>query len=338
VKKLPLTIDCIDYSYDITEPQPQLFVAPDFSRLLEVLEELSSQLAYRTGGLKGLEKAIRAETVNTIQLNSGLQISARLKNVICDSAKPAYLQFDGPTQLCLDGEQINNQGVSHHPHGFGSPVGHLISESKCLSQMSESEHRRLGIVLGRKAELKFTSGVVVSGHVASLTRDPDSDRLLIVSFTDCWVKMNQQILFDPAWGVFDMAVGSSVTSVFGGPADRSAYGETDDFAAKVIPKKSWSPLIVHKHELYQKVREIREGLSSRRLKPDESTSQMVDLLLEQVESNFPHDWLIRLEILELGRKLPSESWRPRVELELRNLSDSDSDMRIKVADGLRVMN
>lgn len=36
-----------------------------------------------------------------------------------------------------------------------------------------------------------------------------------------------------------MAVGETVPSVFGGPADRTAYGEVDDFVAK----KNYGPAI-----------------------------------------------------------------------------------------------
>src|SRR5690606_11784046 len=38
VRKLPLTPDCVETSYDITRAQPQLFVARDFEHLNEVLE------------------------------------------------------------------------------------------------------------------------------------------------------------------------------------------------------------------------------------------------------------------------------------------------------------
>lgn len=31
VRKIPLSVDCVDFSYDITEPQPQLFVTQDFA-------------------------------------------------------------------------------------------------------------------------------------------------------------------------------------------------------------------------------------------------------------------------------------------------------------------
>ena len=46
VQKIPLTIDCIDYSYDITEQQPQLFVAKDFSDLIDILNEFEKTMSF----------------------------------------------------------------------------------------------------------------------------------------------------------------------------------------------------------------------------------------------------------------------------------------------------
>ncbi|MEK7355592.1 MAG: aromatic amino acid hydroxylase, partial [Bdellovibrionota bacterium] len=80
VRKIPLTIECIDYSYDITEPQPQLFVTPDFNHLHVVLEQLADRMSFKLGGPEGLGRAVEGDTVNTVELDSGLQISGVLKS------------------------------------------------------------------------------------------------------------------------------------------------------------------------------------------------------------------------------------------------------------------
>ena len=46
VKKIPLSIDCINYNYDITEQQPQLFVAESFSQLTDILYEFEKTMSY----------------------------------------------------------------------------------------------------------------------------------------------------------------------------------------------------------------------------------------------------------------------------------------------------
>ena len=97
VKKIPLTIDCIKQNYDITEPQPQLYVAPHFKTLSKVLEQMANSMAFRQGGKVGLQKALKAQTVNSIEMNSGIQISGILSEILYDdSHNPIYLRLTGP--------------------------------------------------------------------------------------------------------------------------------------------------------------------------------------------------------------------------------------------------
>lgn len=337
VKKIPLTVDCIQYGYDITEPQPQLFVTPDFNRLTEVLEELANQMAFRQGGTKGLEKAKMSKTPNTVQLNSGIQISGVLTDFKTTSKNEvAYIQFTGPSQLCEDRRELPNHGTSYHAHGFGSPVGFIEGSSKCLSEMTDAELERLGIRKNSEVRLKFQTGAEVRGTVIDWLRGKDG-KLLIISFKNCTVTRLGETLFEPAWGTFDMAVGSKVSSVFGGPADRLAYGETVDFVAKVIPRKQWSPLMQKKHGLYTELRQIREGIRSGQTLANQETSDQLNALLEKLESDFPSDWLLRLGLYELSEALPSAAWKPRVEAQLKALSDQNPVIRANVQEGIRVL-
>ena len=66
VKKIPYSLDAMDYGFDITKPQEQLFVTPDFKYLNEVLDEFSNQMALKTGGIEGILKAIQSGEVCTI--------------------------------------------------------------------------------------------------------------------------------------------------------------------------------------------------------------------------------------------------------------------------------
>ena len=43
---------------------------------------------------------------------------------------------------------------------------------------------------------------------------------MIFSFKDCTVTHKNQTLFKPEWGIYDMAVGEKITSVFSGVADK----------------------------------------------------------------------------------------------------------------------
>jgi phenylalanine-4-hydroxylase len=333
VKKIPLTVDCVDYTYDITEMQPQLFVTPDFAHLNVVLDQLADRMAFRLGGVEGLERARLAQTVNTVQLESGLQITGKLRSFSHDGS---YLQFEGPCQLSADGTELKGHSTKYHAQGFGSPVGLIEGADRPLSEMTPDQLTSLRLKLKTPAVIHFSSGVSVEGTPISFTRHQTTGQLLLISWNECKVTRDSALLFDPSWGTYDMAVGTRVSSVFGGPADRLAYGETDDFSAKVIPRKTWSPMMTYKHELYQSVRTLREKLTAGHISSDSSTSEQLENIFSKVEGDFEHDWLIRLEILELARLLPSDDWRPRLELQLKNMSEAELDVADRIAEGVQV--
>ncbi len=56
VKKIPLSIDCINYNYDITEQQPQLFVAESFCQLTDILHEFEKNMIHYNNGSNDLFK------------------------------------------------------------------------------------------------------------------------------------------------------------------------------------------------------------------------------------------------------------------------------------------
>ena len=101
VKKMLYSIEAANTSFDITKPQPQLFVTPDFAFLSQVLEDFANTMALRTGGLEGLRKLINSKELGTIELSTGLQISGNFESVIEHEGKPVYFQTVGETALGL---------------------------------------------------------------------------------------------------------------------------------------------------------------------------------------------------------------------------------------------
>jgi len=295
VRKVPLSIECVDVSYDITEQQPQLFVAQTFADLSRVLKQLEERLAFRRGGTYGLDMAKQSATVNTVELNSGLQISGRVTDVYtAANGETFYYKLTGPSQLCEGGRQLPGHGKNYHSHGFSSPLGLLKDSNKCLSEFNATELAARNLVEGRNASLSFASGVVVEGQVTQLTPS-SSGKLMIVTFKNATAKRGNEIFFQPDWGNFDMAVGSQVTSVYAGPADRTSYGLTDIFPKKEIPRRQYSDQELLKQSLYQQLRDIRENKKA-------PTVQNLDAVAEQLNASFPNEWLAYMEILELGHK------------------------------------
>jgi len=295
VKKIPMTLDCLNTSYDITRPQPQLFVTPDFSSLTTVLEEFAATMGFRQGGIPGLAKAKMAETVVTAVLDSEIQISGVLSEFLTDSAgEPCYLQFKGPVQLATQDHELGGQGANYHREGYGTPIGGLRGEARPLCGFSDQELADLGTPLRKPGKLVFESGVEVEGVLEQTIRK--EGKLLVMSFKSCTVRMGDRILFRPEWGVFDLSCGVEVVSVFGGAADRGKFiAATGGYRQRPRnPKTNLTQSNRALNELYAEVRAIREskksglGESAKRL-------EEIHILLEQDHSM---DWLLRLELLE----------------------------------------
>lgn len=290
VKKIPLSIDCLNQSYDITEPQPQLFVANDFNHLTLVLREMASKMAFTVGGKVGLQKAITAQTVNTVVFESGIQMSGVVADFLENKAGIYYLRFSGPCQISYSDCELPGHDKAYHQHGFGTPIGNLKNSNKNLSGFTEDDLKKCGLIIGNLVKLEFESGVILFGKFKSRIRK--DNKLVLLTFADCRVQDGDKILFDPSWGDFDMTVGSEIVSVFGGPADRKSYGETEDFVALQVPTKKYSDSEIKRQSFYSKLREFREKKNF--LNSD------LQSLFENHQNSFSHDWLFTIEVLELA--------------------------------------
>ncbi len=335
VKKLPQTLACIDYAYDITEPQPQLFVTPDFATLNRIIDELAVTMAFRRGGVFGLARIKDARTVNTIQYNSGLQVSGRLVDFILDPAtrdapvesqRAVYVRFAGPVQLAYRDKELSGHGTDYHVDGFGAPVGLLRGQHRCLAEWRAEELARHGIVVGKPVTLEFASGVRVQGTLKAMVRNDALTQLM--TFTHCTVTYRDQVLFDPAWGEYDMAVGSTLPTVYGGAADREAYGELEAFAVKHVPPVTLTAQEEALVGLYATIRELRQCQAAEEILHDE-----IPVILDALERAHPDDWLLPLEIYELARTCatpPPWQARARRRLDQRMAANDELSQFIRV--------
>ncbi len=340
IPKIPLTVNCVDTSFDITEPQPQLFVAEDMEHLTRVLHDLEERLSFKKGGLYGLEEARRAKTVNTIQLDSGVQVSGILdsyeSSTILDSGKtlPAahFIKLTGPAQICRERRELPSQGTSRHSQGFSSPIGRWVGANHTSpTNLSEGELNSLGIRKGNRLTLNFVNGFKVDGIVLNIVRE--GAKILYITWTDCSVFQGAQKYYDPSWGEFDMLVGEAVTSVFGGPADRAAYGHYEMGGVSTQPgrKSDFSPTEKKIFACYSKIRDIRNS-------PESNTDSDRKAVADDVLSNSGNEWLLALEVLEL-----SHLNKKNTALEKRTLQclseqkmDGGSDVTELIRKGIRI--
>ncbi|WOJ96677.1 aromatic amino acid hydroxylase [Congregibacter brevis] len=291
VQKLPLTVNAVNTAYDITTTQPQLFVTRSCRHMSQILEEFAANMASRRGGAESLRKAIDAKVVCSAVYDSGVQVSGVLSDMICDAAGNVnYLQTRGPTQLSYKGKELYGHGIQSHKDGFGSPVGLLKEFSRCLSEYTIDELKAHQIVVGEAVQLEFLSGINVRGHLESVLRQ--DHRNLILSFSDCTVTaLDGQVLFEPAWGRYDMAVGGRIVSVFGGVADRESYQLYKPLPRTATPAEESDERLMNAYALLQLCASDCEGKAW----GDDTLSEVIGCL-----NDYPKEWLLRAEVLRLG--------------------------------------
>ncbi len=331
VKKIPLDIGCLEVGYDITEPQPQLFVTPSFDHLNEVLEQLARKMAFRLGGVQGLQRAQSAQTVVTVELDSGLQISGAVESFQSQKEWVDFLKFRGPVALAYDNRELPDHGRENHAHGFSSPLGRLQGFDRPLTAASDGDLAELGIIKGRQVHLQFNSGIEIEGRVANWRRN--KHHLILIQFENAKVYLDDEILFDPSWGKFDMAVGEKVIGVRGGAADRIAYGETESFPAARVPTRVLSEATIRRCEFHSDLRRMRQG-------PQDADQQWLGLR-ERYFKDLSGHWLPALELIELAHLLELGAFKSEIEelmFHLKRLGAQSPSVAQCVNDGLKLAN
>ena len=292
VEKLPYSIEAATKNFDITKPQPQLFVTPDFAYLSLVLSEFANTMALRNGGVKGVEKLIDSKNLGTVELSTGIQISGNFTNVIkYKNNKVAYIQTTGPTALANRDKELIGHGISYHAEGFGSPIGRLKGINLPIEDMSPRDLKAYGIYEGEQITLEFESGVLVKGNIITGTRDLRG-KILIISLKDCTVTYEDQVLFRPEWGIYDMAIGKELVSAYAGAADVDSFADMGKVSETKTHKISYSDKQKELYTLYSEVKHSRER--------NEVTEERIITIFKKLLKDFPKDWLLSLELYELA--------------------------------------
>ena len=290
VKKIPYSIEAASVNFDITNTQPQLFVIPDFSSLSIVLEKFANTMAIRRGGLEGIQKLIASKKIGTIKLDTGIQISGIFSTVINDGETPIYFQTIGSTALAHDGFELIGHGIQHHPNGYGSTIGNLKNIPTSIKDMSPKDLIEYGIIEGKNTRLCFEGGVIVEGKGITGKRNLQGN-IILISFNNCLVTFNEQVLFETNWGVYDMVIGNKIISAFAGPADPNSFDDIYKISKQKTTKISYS-------NNEKKLFEFYDLVKSHRLN-NTNEFNVLNSIFKEVVNKFPSEWLILLEIYEL---------------------------------------
>ncbi|MEW7278640.1 aromatic amino acid hydroxylase [Aquimarina sp. 2201CG1-2-11] len=290
VAKLPYSPEAAFQDFDITKPQPQLFVTPDFAYLCQVLEEFADTMALRKGGHRGLEKLIGSQNLGTIELNTGIQISGVFTRMIKNKDNEViYFKTEGPSALSFREKELIGHGIDTHSSGFGSPIGKLKGSNLAIENMSPRDLKAYNFHEGEHIEFEFESGIKVAGNIITGTRNIKGE-LILIQFSKCSVTYEGEFLFKPEWGAFDLAIGKEIVSAFSGPADDNSFDLITHKSSTTTIKKEYSKKELELHTLYDSVKNIREG---------KNTSFSLEAAFELTKNHHSDDWLLPLEIYEL---------------------------------------
>ncbi len=327
VAKIPYSIEAAHTSFDITKPQPQLFVTPDFAFLSQVLEEFANTMALRKGGLSGVKKLIHAKELGTLELTTGLQISGTFSRVIEHEGKPVYVQTDGPTALAYREKELVGHSIDHHADGFGTPIGKLKGINLAIEDMSPRDLKAYNIYEGERVTLEFEGNIKVTGDIITGTRNLRGE-IILITFDNCTVTYKDEVIFQPERGFYNMAVGVSVVSAFNGPADLSSFDLiTHELSSTTIkPKRSaeWIRLELY----YEQIRHFREGINK-------TISR--NKVFKEVKENYPDDWLLSVELYELAKTNGDFDFALQIQQHLESVKNRIPQLGHLIDDGLALV-
>lgn len=326
VKKIPYSIEAAHTAFDITQPQPQLFVTPDFAFLSQVLEDFANTMALRTGGLSGLQKLIASKELGTIELSTGLQISGNFESAIAHGGKPIYFQTTGKSALAYREKELVGQDVHKHPTGFGSPLGRLKGINIAIEDMSPRDLKAYNIYEGERVSLHFEGDIRVEGTIITGTRNLKG-QIILITMEHCTVTHQDTILFQSKDELYNMAIGEHIVSAFNGPADLKSFDLMDHELSQTQP----APMNSEQSALekyYQQIREYREGTN---------TTISRNKVFKEITEKYPKDWLLSVELYELAVGNNDMAFAKEIKAHLHELKLDHPKVGHLIDDGLALV-
>ncbi len=326
VSKIPYSIEAAEQDFDITQPQPQLYVTPDFSHLMQVLEEFANTMSVRKGGYRGLQSLIDSHMVGTIELSTGLQISGRFERMILNEDREViFFKTSGPSALAYREKELIGHGVATHQDGFSSPIGKLKNISLAIEDMGPFDLKAYNFYDGEWLSFEFESGIKVEGQNITGIRNVQG-KLMLIQLTNCTVTYGDEILFRPEWGVYDLAIGKDVVSAFAGAADYLSFPNLYKPSQTLTKKPEKSAATLALEGLYQQVRELREQATA--------NDDDLQVIFQTLRNRHTADWLLVLELRELAT---SGNLQQELETYLHQLAEKYPQKGHLILEGLALL-
>jgi phenylalanine-4-hydroxylase len=271
VSKPPLTASAGEVDYDVTRPQPQLFVTPSFEKLHDVLDDVVRELPSVLGGEIALNEAVAAREVATIRLSGGLSVYGVLVERSLVNGQSALLGIAGPARAELGRERADAANL------------HVVlgDSSAALATLS------LGLI-----DVGLAHGVRLRGELRKLCTGPSGSAFLVLAGGELHAASALDVKLE-AGHVVALAHAAEGAHA-GAPSD--FYPETE-LPQALVPKAHTVP--PREHELlglYEaSLAVLRSSLGS-------EVVPVFERVHRALVEHFPHDWLLRWNLLESLQK------------------------------------
>jgi phenylalanine-4-hydroxylase len=311
VRKLWLSEGCLDVPFDITRPQPQLFVARDFEHLQEVLAGVDARMLHSLGGPGALEAACHSAEPATLRFAEQRELAGVVANFRLAQDQACWLELHGPLALSESSVRVGSWGAEGL--SVGQPVGHLQGGG-ALWGWSEEEFERRWVGAAGQVCWRWPGGVFCEGRLAGVSLSSQGE-VLAAKLSDyrLWVDgvlveqgpLRELLLLPP----FVTAQAGSVHA--------ELFGETDAPPLSIPRPRDFHPKERGLRELYEQAEQVASATWG-----PEAVS-CLERLHRCLERDFADEWLLRHRLLELltehtsADPLRARLWAELAALEVR---------------------
>jgi phenylalanine-4-hydroxylase len=290
VQKLPLTAGCVDVAYDITRPQPQLFVASDFEQLFSVLAEVDATLVHHQGGDAALSAALKSQEVASFVFPGDAFVIGEL-SALSGTAKQGVLTFQGRLGQGALGRL--NQVFDAPSAGYRLPIGPL-ADGALLGSLTP-EQLRAAYQRAARIRLRFASGVELEGELESVTQN-ERGQVLAARFKDYWLR-SEPAGFREQGASYLLCAASELVTAHAGAIDPAFFPETEASGVRVPKPRTLAEGERALLALYERaVAALNGTLGS-------SVEVAFAAIYRELAENFADEWLLRWNLLESLCKL-----------------------------------
>ncbi|MBS1959468.1 MAG: aromatic amino acid hydroxylase [Bdellovibrionales bacterium] len=325
VKKIPFSLQAtIDTKYDITSQQPQLFVAKDFAELTTALNEFADSMAFRRGGAYGLETAVIAQNTVTAVLDTGIQVVGTIVSLERNAeGEEMGFTITGPKQIAFHDKAHDELTQYRLGNTIYIPLFELQISISNIEDLKRKLHTTgLHTKAGHRILGQFVKEADFSNHLG---------KMLVLENVKI-IDRNDKVIFEEFQKPYPLIVGHRVTSVFGGAADRREFALRNSTRSKKVDSHKTNLTDDNKglNDLYRTVREFRES--------GEKDVNLLEPIHLELNSTYQNDWLLRLEVLELYKRLaPNSVYAAQILKSLASIAEKFPENKDLIKRGLELI-